>query len=77
MALPRGPQSRPVLVGALHALAPAHREVVVRVHVMGQEGEDVAAQPGVPRGTVTSRTHHGVRALRAEPARRGYRGAAA
>ncbi|MGW5665431.1 sigma factor-like helix-turn-helix DNA-binding protein [Streptomyces sp. NPDC003758] len=66
-----------VLAGAPRALAPAHREAVVRVHVMGQAGEDVAAQLGVPRGTVKSRTQHGVRALRAELARLGIRGAAA
>ncbi|MFF3560959.1 sigma-70 family RNA polymerase sigma factor [Streptomyces sp. NPDC002574] len=70
-------EDRSLLVGALRALAPAHREALFRVHVMGQAGEDVAAQLGVPRGTVKSRTHHGVRALRAELARRGIRGAAA
>jgi RNA polymerase sigma-70 factor, ECF subfamily len=59
-------EDRTVLVGALRALAPAHREAMVRFHVMGRAGKRVAAQPGVPRGTVKSRTRHGVRARRAE-----------
>ncbi|WP_431950785.1 sigma-70 family RNA polymerase sigma factor [Actinacidiphila sp. bgisy167] len=68
---------RSVLLAALDALPPAHREAVVRVHVMDQTGADAAADMGVPRGTVKSRTHHGVRALRAELARRGVNGVAA
>ncbi|MFJ3231107.1 sigma-70 family RNA polymerase sigma factor [Streptomyces sp. NPDC086787] len=55
---------RHVLVSALRTLAPAQREAVVRVHMFGHPGEDVARQLGVPQGTVKSRTHHGVRALR-------------
>ncbi|MFF3255882.1 sigma-70 family RNA polymerase sigma factor [Actinacidiphila glaucinigra] len=70
-------EDRSVLLAALSALAPAHREAVVRVHVMDQTGADAAAELGVPRGTVKSRTHHGVRALRAELARRGVDGVAA
>lgn len=53
-----------VLLSALRTLAPAHQEVVARVHLLGQTGEDVARQLGVPRGTVKSRTHHGMRTLR-------------
>ncbi|MFF3950912.1 sigma-70 family RNA polymerase sigma factor [Streptomyces sp. NPDC001902] len=70
-------EDRSVLLAALSALPPAHREAVVRVHVMDQTGADAAAEMGVPRGTVKSRTHHGVRALRAELARRGVDGVAA
>lgn len=67
---------RHVLVEALHALAPAHREAVARVHLLGQTGEDVARALGVPRGTVKSRTHHGIRALRDELGARGLAGPA-
>ncbi|WP_234534500.1 sigma-70 family RNA polymerase sigma factor [Streptomyces sp. R39] len=56
---------RRVLVSALRTLAPAHREAVARVHLLGQPGDDVARQLGLPPGTVKSRTHHGIRALRA------------
>ncbi|MFJ4985612.1 sigma-70 family RNA polymerase sigma factor [Streptomyces sp. NPDC088732] len=63
---------RCVLVAALHTLAPAHREAVARVHLLGEAGEDVARRLGVPRGTVKSRTHHGIRALRDELGARGY-----
>jgi RNA polymerase sigma-70 factor (ECF subfamily) len=55
---------RCVLVDALRTLAPAHREAVVHVHMLGSAGEDVARLLGVPRGTVKSRTHHGLRLLR-------------
>ncbi|MDX3076792.1 sigma-70 family RNA polymerase sigma factor [Streptomyces sp. NPDC088354] len=63
---------RRLLVDALHTLAPAHREAVTRVHLLGEAGEDVARSLGVPRGTVKSRTHHGIRALRDELGARGY-----
>ncbi|MGW1622796.1 sigma-70 family RNA polymerase sigma factor [Streptomyces sp. NPDC002172] len=56
---------RRVLVSALRTLAPAHREAVARVHLLGQPAADVARQLGLPPGTVKSRTHHGIRALRA------------
>ncbi|MFE3167467.1 sigma-70 family RNA polymerase sigma factor [Streptomyces sp. NPDC059224] len=55
---------RRMLVSALRTLNPAHREAVARVHLLGQAGDDVARQLGLPPGTVKSRTHHGVRALR-------------
>ncbi|MFE2424138.1 hypothetical protein [Streptomyces hokutonensis] len=50
---------------------------MVRVHVGGQAGDDVAAQLGVPRGTVESRIHRGGRALLAGSARLGIGGSAA
>ena len=57
---------RCVLVDALRSLAPAHREAVTRVHLLGQPGQDVARLLGVPKGTVKSRTHKGISALRSE-----------
>ncbi|MEV6288324.1 sigma-70 family RNA polymerase sigma factor [Kribbella sp. NPDC051770] len=68
---------RHVLVDALRRLSPAHREVVIRVHLCGQPGEDVAMALDVPLGTVKSRTHTAVRALRADLLRRGWGEAAA
>ncbi|MEU9286934.1 sigma-70 family RNA polymerase sigma factor [Streptomyces sp. NPDC048275] len=70
-------EDRSILGAALSALPPAHREAVVRVHLLDQSGADAAAEMGVPRGTVKSRTHHGVRVLRAELERHGVVGAAA
>jgi RNA polymerase sigma-70 factor (ECF subfamily) len=64
-------------VDALRRLSPAHREVVIRVHLGGQPGEDVAMALDVPLGTVKSRTHTAVRALRADLLRRGWGEAAA
>ncbi|MEU3186041.1 sigma-70 family RNA polymerase sigma factor [Streptomyces sp. NPDC006923] len=55
---------RCLLVAALRTLDPPQQEAVARVHLLGQPGADVARLLGVPRGTVKSRTHHGVRALR-------------
>ncbi|GII42038.1 sigma-70 family RNA polymerase sigma factor [Planotetraspora phitsanulokensis] len=55
---------RHMLVDALRGLAPVHREVVVHVHMVGTAGAEVARLLGVPRGTVKSRSHHGLRMLR-------------
>jgi RNA polymerase sigma-70 factor, ECF subfamily len=68
---------RRLLIGAMQALPPIHREVLARVHLLGQRGEDVADALGVPLGTVKSRTHSGVRAVRAELLARGFDGMAA
>ncbi|WP_433073388.1 sigma-70 family RNA polymerase sigma factor [Dactylosporangium sp. CA-052675] len=56
---------RVVLVDGLRRLPPAQREILVHVHLLGRAGEDVAAGLGIPPGTVKSRTHNAVRALRA------------
>ncbi|MGW2045606.1 sigma-70 family RNA polymerase sigma factor [Streptomyces sp. NPDC001858] len=70
-------EDRTIVESALSALPPAHREAVVRVHLLDQSGAVAAAEMGVPQGTVKSRTHHGVRVLRAELERHGVVGAAA
>ncbi|MFJ6217295.1 sigma-70 family RNA polymerase sigma factor [Streptomyces sp. NPDC092296] len=62
---------RCLLVESLRALTPLHREAVVHVHLLGRAGADVAHALGVPSGTVKSRTHHGLRALRRQLADRG------
>jgi RNA polymerase sigma-70 factor (ECF subfamily) len=49
---------------ALDRLSPAHREVLVECFYRGRSVAEVAALLGVPPGTVKSRTHYAVRALR-------------
>jgi len=53
------------LVGdALRTLSAAHREVIVECFYRGQSVAEAAARLGVPEGTVKSRTHYALRALR-------------
>ena len=49
---------------ALERLSPAHREVLVECFYRGRSVAEVAAVLGIPAGTVKSRTHYAVRALR-------------
>ncbi|PZG15961.1 hypothetical protein C1J01_22350 [Nonomuraea aridisoli] len=60
-----------VLIDALRSLAPAHREAIVHVHLLGTSGSDIARWLGVPSGTVKSRTHHALRMLRRRLESRG------
>jgi RNA polymerase sigma-70 factor (ECF subfamily) len=50
---------------ALAALSPEHRAVVVLHHYAGLPLGEIAEIVGVPYGTVGSRLHHAIRALRA------------
>lgn len=49
---------------ALRRVRPEHREVLVEVSIRGRQYEDVAAELGLPAGTVKSRVYYGLRALR-------------
>ena len=49
---------------ALERLSPAHREVLVECLYRGRSVAEVATVLGIPAGTVKSRTHYAVRALR-------------
>lgn len=49
---------------ALSRLSPAHREVLVECFYRGRSVAEAAAVLGIPPGTVKSRTHYAVRALR-------------
>ena len=49
---------------ALAGLSPAHRDVLVRVHLQGLSAAEVAAELGVPVGTVRTRVFYGLRAMR-------------
>jgi RNA polymerase sigma-70 factor (ECF subfamily) len=49
---------------ALNRLTPAHREVLMECFYRGRSVAEAAARLGVPPGTVKSRTHYALRALR-------------
>jgi RNA polymerase sigma-70 factor (ECF subfamily) len=56
--------NRRVLVDGLRQLPPVHSEILVHVHVFGHGTDEVARTLGIPSGTVKSRTHNAMRALR-------------
>jgi len=49
---------------ALEALTPAHREVIEEMYFLDRPVSEVAKRLGVPEGTVKSRAHYALRALR-------------
>jgi RNA polymerase sigma-70 factor (ECF subfamily) len=49
---------------ALRALKPEHRTVLVELYFRGRTPQEVATALGIPVGTVKSRTHYALRALR-------------
>lgn len=49
---------------ALRRLSDEHRRVLVEVHYRGRPYQDVAAELGVPAGTVKSRVYYALKALR-------------
>ncbi|MGD9529265.1 RNA polymerase sigma factor [Pseudonocardia sp.] len=57
--------TRLVLVDALATVSDAHRSVVVRAVLRDRAYPDVAAELGIPVGTVKSRMFHALRGLRA------------
>jgi RNA polymerase sigma-70 factor, ECF subfamily len=57
---------------ALESLSAAHREVLILVHEAGLTQSQIAAQLDLPLGTVKTRMFHGLRALKAALAERGY-----
>jgi RNA polymerase sigma-70 factor (ECF subfamily) len=60
-----------VVAEALKALSPEHRTVVVRAYYLGQTVADIAAHERIPPGTVKSRLHYALRALRTALQERG------
>lgn len=54
----------PLVTDALSQLQPEHRMVIVRAYYRGESIAELADALDVPQGTVTSRLHHGMRALR-------------
>lgn len=53
-----------LLRDALASLGADHREVIVRAYYGGCSTPELAAELGIPEGTVKSRLHYGLRALR-------------
>jgi len=60
-----------LLSDALLALSIEHRTAVVRSYYLGQSAAEIAAAEGVPVGTVRSRAHYALRALRLALQERG------
>ena len=56
---------RDELAAALRGLHEDHRTVIVETVIKGRPHHEVAAQLGNPSGTVRSRSHYGLRRLRA------------
>jgi RNA polymerase sigma-70 factor (ECF subfamily) len=58
---------------ALAELDADHRRVLVEVHWRGRPYAEVAAELGIPAGTVKSRVYYGLRALRGTLEAQGWR----
>lgn len=59
---------------ALRRIGDEHRRVIVETYYRGRPHADVAAELGVPLGTVKSRVYYGLRALRNVLEEMGYDG---
>src|SRR5919204_1305057 len=67
-----GPQfDKWILSDALLSLSLEHRTAIVRAYYLGQTVADIAQQEGIPEGTVKSRLHYALRALRIALQERG------
>ncbi|HLY34345.1 MAG TPA: sigma factor-like helix-turn-helix DNA-binding protein, partial [Jatrophihabitantaceae bacterium] len=55
---------RELVVAALRTLSEEHREVLVEMYFRGSSVAQAAEALGVPPGTVKSRSHYALRALR-------------
>ncbi|MFD7839468.1 sigma-70 family RNA polymerase sigma factor [Streptomyces sp. NPDC059761] len=64
-----------VVVDAMRDLAPFQREVLLHMYYMGRSVSQTAKVLGVPPGTVKSRTHYAMRALREGLSSRGLHAA--
>jgi RNA polymerase sigma-70 factor (ECF subfamily) len=66
--VPIDPQhSRSELADAMAGLSPAHCQAMLLRFVDELSIDEIAAATGVPSGTVKSRLHHAIAALRADP----------
>ncbi|HEV7616333.1 MAG TPA: sigma-70 family RNA polymerase sigma factor [Solirubrobacterales bacterium] len=59
---------------AMRRLGEDHRQVLVETHYRGRPYAEVAAELGVPEGTVKSRVYYGLRALRVVLEEMGFEG---
>ncbi|MEU9954850.1 sigma-70 family RNA polymerase sigma factor [Streptomyces sp. NPDC050982] len=53
-----------VMMDALNQLKPEHRDVLVEIYYRGRTASEAAGRLGIPEGTVKSRAHHALKALR-------------
>ncbi|WP_437107695.1 sigma-70 family RNA polymerase sigma factor [Streptomyces flaveolus] len=53
-----------VLMDALDQLKSEHRDVLVEIYYRGRTASEAAGRLGIPEGTVKSRAHHALKALR-------------
>ncbi|MDT0323124.1 sigma-70 family RNA polymerase sigma factor [Streptomyces millisiae] len=58
--------NRVAVVRALSRLSPLHRDVLAHVHLCDRSRADAARLLGIPKGTVKSRVHYALAALRSE-----------
>jgi RNA polymerase sigma-70 factor (ECF subfamily) len=63
-----------LLIDALRALSPEHRAVIFDAYYRGQTSAQIAAARGLPPGTVRSRIHYALQALRLALQERGVSG---
>ena len=56
--------NRHVVLTALRTLSPDHRRVLIECYVRGASTAQAAQTLGVPQGTIKSRTHYALHALR-------------
>jgi RNA polymerase sigma-70 factor (ECF subfamily) len=59
---------------ALRRLGPDHRRVLVETYYRARPYADVAAELGIPEGTVKSRVYYALRALRLALEEMGWQG---
>jgi RNA polymerase sigma-70 factor (ECF subfamily) len=55
---------REVLLAAMRTLSPEHREILLECYYRGSSVAEAARTLGIPAGTVKSRTHYALRALK-------------
>jgi RNA polymerase sigma-70 factor, ECF subfamily len=53
-----------LIADALSSLSADHRAVIVHAYYLGRSTTEIADELGIPEGTVKSRLHYGLRALR-------------
>ena len=66
--------NRAVVVAAMRTLSPDHRDVVLECYFRGSGVADAGRALGIPPGTVKSRLHYALRALRAALEDAGHAG---
>jgi RNA polymerase sigma-70 factor (ECF subfamily) len=60
-----------ILSDALSSLSASHRSAIVSAYYLGHSITEIARQEGVPEGTIKSRLHYALRALRLSLQERG------